>query len=56
MAKCTICNSEDADKTYRFSIVDQRSTSETQNYVAVKKTTNNYDRAFCRSVQGIVLQ
>lgn len=46
MAKCTICNSEDADKTYRFAIVDQRSTSETQNYVVAKKTTTTTTERF----------
>jgi len=46
MAKCAICNSDDTEKTYRFAIVDQRSTSETTNYVVAKKTTTTTTERF----------
>ncbi|SMC33247.1 hypothetical protein SAMN06296952_0302 [Oscillospiraceae bacterium] len=45
MASCVICNSEEADKTYRFAVVDRRTSSETKEYVVARKTTTTiYER------------
>lgn len=57
MSECVRCKKANPDNTYRFAIVDVRSSSTTQNYVVAKKTTTtvyeklvSFERSsFCKS-------
>ena len=45
MARCISCENDDAEKVYRYAIVDFNSTSTQKNYVvATKTTTTIYER------------
>ena len=46
MATCYKCGGEDADKTYRFVVVDKRTSSQRQNYVVATKTTTTVYEKF----------
>ena len=57
MSECVSCKKANPENTYRFAIVDVRSSSTTQNYVVAKKTTTtvyeklvSFERSsFCKS-------